>query len=56
MKKSGIELIAEERQRHLHVKGWTIEHDLQHSDGELVDAAICYAMTTEDRKVFKKYF
>lgn len=31
--KTGIELIAEERQRQIDVEGWTPEHDAQHADG-----------------------
>lgn len=41
--KTGIELIAEERQRQIEVEGWTKEHDAQHKNCELVKAAICYA-------------
>lgn len=41
--KTGIELIADERQRQIEVEGWTKEHDAQHKDCELVKAAICYA-------------
>ncbi len=41
--KTGIELIAEERQRQIEIEGWTKEHDAQHKDCELVKAAICYA-------------
>ena len=41
--KTGIELIAEERQRQIKVKGWTKEHDAEHKNGELAKAAICYA-------------
>ena len=41
--KTGIELIAEERQRQIEVEGWTKEHDVQHKDCELAKAAICYA-------------
>ena len=43
--KTGIELIAEERQRQIEVEGWTPEHDDKHTCGELTDAAICYAST-----------
>jgi hypothetical protein len=42
--KTGIELIAEERQRQIEVEGWTSEHDKQHICGDLSDAAVCYAM------------
>lgn len=42
--KTGIELIAEERLRQINVEGWGPEHDKQHTKGEIVDAAICYAL------------
>ena len=41
--KTGVELIAEERQRQIEVEGWTKEHDAEHKNDELVKAAICYA-------------
>ena len=41
--KTGIEIIAEERQRQISVEGWTPEHDAQHENGELAIAATCYA-------------
>ncbi len=41
--KSGIELIAEERDRQQTKEGWTKEHDLKHDDGALSLAAACYA-------------
>jgi len=40
---TGIELIATERMRQVKQKGWTPEHDDEHSDGSLALAAICYA-------------
>jgi len=40
--KTGIELIAEERQRQIEVEGWTKEHDAEHKNDELAKAAICY--------------
>jgi hypothetical protein len=43
---TGIELIAKERQRQIEVEGWTPEHDAEHADGELGDAAMCYIGTT----------
>lgn len=44
MKKSGIELIAEERLRQVEIEGWTEQHDVQeHENQELLKAAICYA-------------
>ena len=39
---TGAELIAAERERQIEVEGWTPEHDDEHSDGELCDAASCY--------------
>lgn len=45
--KTGIELIAEERQRQIEVKGWTSEHDAEDGDGELANAACAYAMTND---------
>lgn len=41
---TGIELIAAERQRQIEKEGWTVEHDRQHKNGELAQAASCYAM------------
>lgn len=45
---SGIELIASERQRQILSEGWSPEHDAHHVNGELRDAAICYAMVCDD--------
>ena len=42
--KTGIELIAEERQRQIEKEGWTKEHDAQHKVGVLAKAAVCYAL------------
>ena len=41
---TGVELIAAERQRQMDVEGWTPEHDAEHDAGEILDAAICYAV------------
>lgn len=42
--KTGIELIAEERQRQIEIEGWTIAHDKQeHDDEDLAQAAACCA-------------
>ena len=43
-KKTGVELIADERQRQIEKEGWTAEHDAEHTNGELADAAVAYAM------------
>lgn len=45
----GVDLIADERFRQLAVHDW--RHDLEHADGELVTAAICYATPPEDREI-----
>ncbi len=45
--KTGVELIAEERQRQIEKEGWTAEHDAQHTSGELADAGAYYALTDE---------
>lgn len=50
MEKTGLELIAEERQRQIEVEGWTPEHDAEHNQGELANAAALYAMTDEQRE------
>lgn len=42
--KTGIELIAEERNRQIEVEGYDQDHDSEHSAGELAMAAMCYAM------------
>lgn len=41
--KTGIQIIADERQRQVVEEGWTSEHDDQHTNRELVRAAVCYA-------------
>jgi hypothetical protein len=48
MKKTGIELIAAERQRQIEKEGWTAEHDAEHKEGELAIAAACYAYPNYD--------
>lgn len=40
---TGIELIAKERRRQIEQEGWTAEHDARHVNGELAQAASCYA-------------
>lgn len=46
--KSAIELIAEERARQISVEGWTPEHDAEHTERELVDAAVAYLFADDD--------
>lgn len=40
--KTGIGLIAQERMSHHENNKWTPEHDDEHLDSELADAASCY--------------
>lgn len=42
--KTGIELIAEERQRQVNVEGWTAEHDAKNVNDEMARAAAVYAL------------
>lgn len=46
--KRGAALIAAERERQMLSEGWTPEHDAEHINGELRDAAIAYLMATDD--------
>ncbi len=48
---NGLELIAAERQRQIEEEGWTPEHDAGHSEGELAEAAACYAMPERARLI-----
>ena len=41
--KTGVDLIAIERERQLSVEGWSAEHDTEHTEGQLAMAAACYA-------------
>lgn len=40
--KTGIELIAEERERQVSQERWTAEHDDRHKENQLLNAAGCY--------------
>jgi SHS2 domain-containing protein len=40
---NGIERITKERKRQIEKEGWDAEHDAEHTEEELVYAAICYA-------------
>lgn len=48
-KKTGLNLIAEERQRQIEKEGWTPEHDDEHTNNELANAAATYAMDSDCR-------
>lgn len=41
--KTGIDLIAEERNAHFSREGWTLERDDTYANEELASAAACYA-------------
>ena len=41
---TGIQLIADERNRQIEEEGWTAEHDARHKSDELAIAAACYAV------------
>lgn len=50
---TGIELIAQERQRQIEVEGWTVEHDKQYTgekEHHLALAAACYAIPALHRE------
>jgi hypothetical protein len=42
--KTAIELIKAERERQVSAKGWSAGHDDEHIQGELANAAACYAL------------
>ncbi len=46
--KTGIELIAEEREWQISAMGWTADHDDTHTEEEMVSAAVAYAWNNED--------
>ena len=46
--KTGIKLIADERERQILKEGWTEDHDDQHTDGSLAMAASLYAAPHEN--------
>lgn len=47
--KTGIELIAAERERQISAEGYSPEHDDAHREGSLAKAAVCYATPHEER-------
>lgn len=53
--KTGIELIIKERKRQIEKEGWTPKHDDSHIDGELANAASCYAMTDDQRDFINEH-
>ncbi|MBU1229531.1 MAG: hypothetical protein KKA55_01740 [Proteobacteria bacterium] len=51
---TGIGLIAQERSRQVHEKGFSLEHDAQHTSGELAQAAAYYCWPAADEKLSRK--
>jgi hypothetical protein len=47
--KTGIELIAEERQRQIEKEGWTKEHDAKHNKSQLAILAMLYVCPPKHR-------
>lgn len=43
--------VLAERQRQIQQEGWTEEHDDQHREGEMANAAATYAMTPDRRSI-----
>jgi len=41
---SAIDDIATERKRQIEVEGWSPAHDDEHDEGQMTNAAVCYAM------------
>ena len=50
--KTGVELIAEERERQINGEGYTAEHDAQHTDGSMATAGAAYALHLRGAGVF----
>ena len=46
----GVKLIDAERRRQVEVEGWSTDHDDEHDDGSLANAAACYAATGNPRE------
>ena len=44
----GIDLISRERRRQIQVEGWTPEHDDSHTEGQMIIAAVAYALAAHD--------
>ena len=47
---NGCGLIAKERDRQINELGYDVKHDELYSNNQLANAAICYAMTSDDRQ------
>lgn len=53
---NGTNLIRQERVRQVREEGWSALHDTQWRDGQLVQAAICYALTGMGDRLVSKMF
>ncbi len=53
--KTGLEIIADERQRQTNKARWTSEHDDGHTAEELARAAAAYAMPDNYRRLDERY-
>lgn len=47
---NGVSMIARERERQIMSEGYSPEHDDKHANGEIANAAACYAMTPRARE------
>lgn len=52
---AALEDIAAERQRQIEVEGWTPEHDDQHDDESLIQAAAAYCLMAAELPQFAMY-
>ncbi|WP_238340045.1 hypothetical protein [Citrobacter sp. NCU1] len=41
--------VLAERQRQINAEGWTPEHDDEHVEGQMADAAACYALLASEQ-------
>ena len=53
--KTGVELIAEERQRQIKEEGYTEQHDSQHDLVEFIKASIAYLVASCDESDSKRF-
>lgn len=49
---NAVQSVISERQRQQSVEGWTPEHDDEHTEGEMAEAAACYAMFANNQGFF----
>ena len=46
---SALRDVTAERQRQIMSEGWTLDHDDEHTEGQMSEAAACYAMFANDQ-------